>query len=261
MKKSTNFIFVFLLFSFSILRSVDVALCIVATNKYTKFVGPLVESARKFFLKGHNVKFFIFTDTKFLMEGNDINVLYWPHMPWPLSTMYRCAAYLNHKECFEGVDYLFACDADMLFISTVGDEILGDTVGTRHPLLWNNEEVARTQFEHNIRSHACIDNPEYSTYYAGGFYGGKRENFININATIVEWIHKDLSINIIPQWHDESYLNKYFYINSPQVSLDSSYCSAEVAPDLSLMPWYVNPENKKLLALDKNKKEVREHHA
>jgi hypothetical protein len=39
-----------------------VALCIIATNGYIDFVDPLLVSADKYFLQGHDVEYHVFTN-------------------------------------------------------------------------------------------------------------------------------------------------------------------------------------------------------
>ena len=36
----------------------------IATGKYIDFIAPLIASARKYFLKGHQVTFYVFTDNQ-----------------------------------------------------------------------------------------------------------------------------------------------------------------------------------------------------
>jgi len=61
-------------------------------------------------------------------------------------------------------------------------------------------------------------------------------------------IDRDLKNNLIAQWHDESHLNRYFIDNCPSKILPPSYCYGE---GMRL------PFQKKLIALDKNHKEMR----
>ena len=65
---------------------------------------------------------------------------------------------------------------------------------------------------------------------------------------ITENIYQDLKNNIIAIWHDESHLNRFYIDNKPTLILSPSYCYPE--------SWNL-PYKKRLLALDKNHKEVR----
>jgi histo-blood group ABO system transferase len=58
----------------------------------------------------------------------------------------------------------------------------------------------------------------------------------------------DFEKNFIAVWHDESHLNRYMIDNTPTKILTPSYCY----PENMYLPYH-----KKLLALDKNHKELR----
>ena len=110
----------------------NIGLLIMATGKYTVFLPQLLASADKYFLPGHNRTYFIFTDGQ-VPQGDNIIRIEQKRLGWPYDTMMRFAVYANAAKYFANCDYLFACDADMLFVDIVGDEILGKRVATRHP--------------------------------------------------------------------------------------------------------------------------------
>lgn len=226
----------------------NVGLLVVATGKYISFVPKLIESAEKHFCTDHNVTYYVFTDGQ--MEQSE-NLVVIPHkrLGWPYDTMMRYHAYYNNRDYYQDEDYLFACDADMLFVSSIGDEILGERVATLHPGFVN----MRGSYENDKRSLACINEDEGEFYFAGGFYGGTVQEMMKIAKTNSEKIDDDLARGIIAVWHDESHWNRYCIDNPPTVILNPSYCYPE--------NWKI-PFDKKLLALDKNHKEMREmdHH-
>ncbi len=104
------------------------------------------------------------------------------------------------------MDYLFACDADMLFVDYVGDEIMGDLVATQHPGFTKK----RGTYEYRQDSTAYVAPDEGECYFAGGFYGGKKEAFLTMMRGLVNNIQIDLDNDLIAVWHDESHLNRYF---------------------------------------------------
>jgi histo-blood group ABO system transferase len=121
------------------------------------------------------------------------------------------------------MDYLFACDADMLFVDYVGDEILHDRVGTLHP----GFTTRRGTYDKNPLSKAYVNEHEGTHYFAGGFYGGTQENFIALLEVLTNNIQYDLNHKIVALWHDESHLNRYFIDHEPTCILNTSYCYAE----------------------------------
>ena len=245
-------------------EQLHIGLCIVGTGKYITFVKPLLDSAEKYFCPHHRKSYFIFTDSTSeglsdLLESSyadNIVITYQKRLGWPYDTLMRFSIYNQHKDLFASTDYMFATDADMLFIGTEGDEILQNRVATQHPgfkkniPLWGSEPA----YDRNKKSTAYVAYNEGTHYFAGGFYGGTTQEFIKMADIITRNILIDIEKqNYIAVWHDESHLNRYFIDNTPSIILDRSYCYPE------------NGEQKgyptcsaKLLALDKNHKEMRE---
>jgi len=225
------------------LHAVHVGILIVATGKYISFVKPLIASAEQHLLPSHQKTYFIFTDGQAPVGHNVVSV-YQQRLGWPYDTLMRCSIYVEHPELYTSIDYLFALDADMLFVDTVGDEILGDRVATRHPGFVGR----RGTYEADACSTACVRDHEGIYYFAGGFHGGSRDEFLRLASTMYHNILKDLEHDFIAVWHDESHLNRYFIDNAPTVVLNPSYCY----PGNKRIPFA-----KKLVALDKNHAEYR----
>lgn len=224
-----------------------IGLLVIATGKYDQFIPPLYKSMKKYFMKGHDVKMFVFTD-KEMPKKDDLIVLKHKHEPWPNPTLKRYHVFDKYKNTLSEMDYLYYCDADMLFVNNVGDEILPDNeselVGTKHPAFFLGK---RGTYETNANSTAFVLNNEGKVYFAGGFNGGTSNAFLKMSEIIKNNVDKDLENQLIAVWHDESHINRYFIDNPPKV-LNPSYCYPE--------SWNL-PFEKKLLALDKNHTEIR----
>jgi histo-blood group ABO system transferase len=222
-----------------------VGMLVIATRKYIRYVAPLWESARKYFLHGHDVTMFVFTDQPDVPAGT-IRVQH-EHLPWPGPTLMRYHAFCKHAEVLSKQDYLYYSDADMLFVDAVGDEILGDLVATIHPGFYNKP---REQFSYETRPECMAYMPPGygDRYYAGGFNGGRAARFLSMAKEISGWIDEDARKGLVAVWHDESHMNKYMAGNNPTVKLNPSYCFPE--------SWNL-PFPKKLLALDKNHEAMR----
>ena len=126
----------------------------------------------------------------------------------------------------------------MQFVATVGDEILADLVGTLQP----NYLFDPKPYETNPLSTSCINRGEGKHYFAGAFYGGKREHVLKLFETTSTNITIDLARGVIASVHDESHLNRYFIDHEPALVLNPSYCHFE--------SWQ-SPYPKKLIAFDK----------
>jgi histo-blood group ABO system transferase len=220
-----------------------IGLCIVATGKYIDFAHNLIRSARHYFCPNHNVTYFLFTDQ--LVEPTpDIIVLPHRRLGWPYDTMMRFHIYDAFQKELRAMDYVFATDADMLFVDSVGDEILAERVGTQHPGFVGQRG---TYEANNALSCAYVRPQEGTVYFAGGFYGGTSQEFLTMVAALKQAVNRDLlNLDYIAVWHDESHLNRYFIDNPPTVTLSPSYCY----PESLCLPY-----TKKLLALDKNHQE------
>ncbi len=221
-----------------------VGLLIMATGKYTGFLEKLCASADKYFLLNHERTYFIFTDGQ-VPKSDHIVRIEQKRLGWPFDTMMRFKVYYAAAAAFEDMDYLFATDADMLFVDPVGDEILGERVATHHPGFCLPEQ-RRDDYDRNELSCAFVPQGHGAHYFCGGFYGGTKDEFLKMARTCNERIEQDLARNIIAKWHDESHLNRYFIDNPPTVILSPSYCYPEYW-NLPFMP--------KVLALSKNHKE------
>lgn len=222
-----------------------IGLLIIATAKYVKYIQPLIDSADEFFMKDSDVTYFLFTDSEFDYTSNrNIIKINKKHQVWPFSTLLRYNSFHVNREILKGMDYLFYCDVDMLFNDFVSEDILSDRVGVIHPGFIGNKG---TPEEREI-STAYIPKDVNNNYYCGGFNGGSSVEFLKLSEILDSNIKKDLSKNIVAIHNDESHLNRYFLDNPPTKILDSSYCYPE-SVNLDLP--------KRLIALDKNHKEIR----
>lgn len=222
-----------------------IGVLVVATNKYIKYTFPLWESIKTHFLKNHEVKMFVFTDKPDVPAGT-VRVEQ-AHMEWPKTTLLRHHIFLNNRAVLEEMDYLYYSDADMLFVDTVGDEVLGDLVATTHPGFYNKPRH-EWSYETRPESTAYIPPHEGRGYYCGGFNGGKKDVYLKMGETVRANIDADAAKGIVAVWHDESHWNKYLTRHPPTTILSPSYCYPE--------SWNI-PFHKRLLALDKNHAEMR----
>lgn len=223
-----------------------VAVVAICLNKpYWPFISEMITSARKFFLKGHQVDFILWTD---MPEDSPIDAKIIPTEPmtWPMPTLHRYHLFLRQEELLKEYDYVYYIDADMKFVSRVGDEVIGNLVCAPHPGYYVKKAFV-PPYEPNKKSTAYIPRPGKVVeeggvkrlmpfYAAGGFQGGRSDKFIEAMKVMSEMIDKDFKNGYIPIWNDESVWNKYLFLNPPDVYLDPSY----VYPD-SLISAYYRP--------------------
>ncbi len=222
-----------------------IALVSICLNQpYHPYLGAMIASARQFFLKGHEVDYFSWSD----MPVDSIpGVTIIPTQPfeWPLPTLHRFHLFLNQEEKLKEYDFIFYCDADMLFVSKVGDEVLGEGLtAALHPMYALRREY-HPPYEPNAKSQAYIHRPGRiievagkkrfePLYFAGGFQGGRSDDFIKAMKKMKEMIDKDFQNNYMPIWNDESIWNKYLLNHPPSVVLSPSY----IYPDSLISAYY-----------------------
>lgn len=222
-----------------------IAICVLSLNEpYWQYAKPLIESARKFLLKGHDVDFLLFsdmpTDTKI-----DAKIIPTEKAEWPLPTLMRYSVMLRQEELLSTYDYIYFCDCDMKFVSRVGDEILGDLVAAQHPMYAIRKDYI-PPYEPNDKSTSFIPRLGKVTvengqkryiplYLGGGFQGGRSDVWIRAMKEMKEMIDKDFTENnYIPIWNDESAWNAYLFKNPPSLVLSPSY----IYPDSLVRAYY-----------------------
>lgn len=227
-----------------------VAMLFICLNEpYWEFIGKAVSGAKQFFLPGHNVDYFLWSDIP-EAKTKEMGVKLFPTEPieWPYPTLFRYHMFTQQEDAFKDYDYVFYCDADMLFANMVGDEILGEGLtAAQHPMYALRENL-QYPTEPNPESTAFIKRPGMygvkngkpffqPMYYAGGFQGGKTKDFFKAANEIKKNIDKDLdSKKYIARWNDESHWNRYLFDNPPSVVLSPAY----IYPD-SLIKEYYEP--------------------
>ncbi|MEE6522846.1 hypothetical protein FKM82_021484 [Ascaphus truei] len=212
-------------------RGVRIGLTMFAIKKYTVFVKTFLETAEKFFMVGHKVNYYVFTDRAkeipniTLSEGRRLVVLDVPsYKRWQDVTMRRMEMIHNYsRELFiNEVDYLVCVDVDMRFNDHVGVEILSNVFGALHPGFFGASRPEFT-YERRSQSQACIPTDEGDFYYAGGYFGGIVEEVYKLTNHCHQAMMTDKENNIEAVWHDESHLNKYFLYHKPTKILSPEY--------------------------------------
>lgn len=213
-----------------------IGLLSIATGRYLEFLPEFTRSARRYFFADHDVTHFVFTDAARL----NVPAVRLPirHENWPLVTLKRYHYFSSQADILSDFDYLFYVDVDMRFVAPCGEEILPSAVqrlvGVEHPWCYRRRDGLarwltrrpRLPFERDRRSLACVDDPSHKVYYAGGFNGGRADSVLTMARSLRDAIDHDLARGIVAVWHDESHLNRYFYVHKPR-TLAPSYCYPE----------------------------------
>lgn len=208
-----------------------IAINIIATNKYILFLDELCKTIGESFSTDDEITIVVYTNLDIPehiisenkgMHFRKAEIL---HEPWPFTTLRRFQYFLTEREFLDSCDYSYYIDADSRMIGNVGDLIFptDGTIGTIHPCLYGGVGTP----ERNPQSKAYIPNSANNRYYCGGFFGASGRNFTRMAESISTNIDDDLSRGIIAIWHDESHLNRYFFDNPPEISLEYPFAIGE----------------------------------
>ncbi|XP_053325162.1 histo-blood group ABO system transferase 2-like [Spea bombifrons] len=236
-----------------------IGLFVFAVKKYIRFLGPFLKSAERYFMVGHKVRYYVFTDK--------VAEVKWPKMAenrilvlrevtadqrWQDVSMRRMQVLTNltRGELQTDVDYLVCADVDMVFADHVGVEILGERVATIHPGYFLKQPLSFS-YERRPISNAYIPYGDGDFYYMAAFYGGTVDEIYKLSTACQEGIVSDKKKDIEAVWQEESHLNKYLVYNKPTKVLSPEYIWDTDLPNGNLV------QKKRFLAVHKNHEEVR----
>lgn len=240
-------------------KNTRIGLFVFAVKKYIQFLGPFLESAERFFMVGHNVTYYVFTDR--------LNEVVKPNMGdgrilqlhkvsadqrWQDVSMRRIEilTVLTKQQLPKEIDYLVCADVDMVFNDHMGVEILGDLIATLHPGFFL-VEPHQFSYERRPISAAYIPFGKGDFYYMAALYGGKVEEIHKLSIACQHGIMEDKKKEIEAVWQEESHLNRYLVYNKPTKVLSPEYLWDTDLPNSELI------KRRRFLAVHKNHKEVR----
>lgn len=206
----------------------------ICTGDYIIFWRNFYLSMEQYFLKGHEVHYFVFTDAQEVF-GEDTNSrihkIYQEHLWWPNSTLMRFHIFLRQQDNLRKMDYLFFFNANLEVFGVIWDEFLPMQewlLFCQHPGFYN-KSVKDFTYERRGVSEAYIPSGMGKIYVAGGLNGWKTNIFLEMCENIKQKIDLDNTKGIIALWHDESHINRYVANLG-----DNAY--------KILDPWYLFPE-------------------
>lgn len=207
------------------------AIVTVATGEYKQYVPELVETAQKYF----DCHIYLFTDSpdNFLLKNEvkiggyqNMTIIKVPHLGWPKTPLLRWEMFDKNKKVFKE-RYIFMLDADTRFMRHIynDESVNGYRVGVLH----RNITRYRKDFnyESRVKSTAYVKPDEGEKYYACGFCGGQKEQFLRLVEYMVQNIKQDAENGIRAIWGDESHINRYFINNTPTLTLPPSFMCPE----------------------------------
>jgi len=134
--------------------------------------------------------------------------------PWPIVTLFKMK-YIETYQC--NCDYVFYFNANSEILDSDYSWFDKDKLNLTYHKDWfdHNEDptVFLEPYMDNPNSVSYFGTKDY-TYVQAAFFGGNAELVYNMCKEVNEMINIDLCNNIIPRYHDETYLNKYNYLHN-----------------------------------------------
>ncbi|XP_063795790.1 histo-blood group ABO system transferase 2-like [Pseudophryne corroboree] len=240
-------------------KDTRIGLFVFAVKKYIRFLLPFLESAEQFFMVGHKVTYYVFTDkvndvvkpklaTDRILQLHEVTA----DQRWQDVSMRRMEALtlFTKEQMQKEIDYLICADVDMVFNDHMGVEILGDLVATLHPGFFLSERESFT-YERRPISAAYIPDSQGDFYYMAALYGGKVEEIYKLSLACQKGITEDKKKSIEAVWQEESHLNRYLVYNKPTKVLSPEYLWDTNLPHGEFI------KKRRFLAVHKNHNEVR----
>ncbi|KAM9267499.1 LOW QUALITY PROTEIN: histo-blood group ABO system transferase 1-like [Morus bassanus] len=189
---------------------------IFAVKKYVQFIEGFMSSANKYFLAGHQVNFYLFTDNaeqiSYLQKAPE-NCLYVipvqnhsQRQYISTSCMDIISRYIRSQFQYE-VNYLYSY-IDVQLFEHIGVEIIDTLVGTISSWQYMAHYESKS-YETYTESQAAIPEGEEDFYNTASLYGGSVAVVYKLTRACFEGVMEDRENGTEARWHDESHLNKH----------------------------------------------------
>ncbi|XP_078095181.1 N-acetyllactosaminide alpha-1,3-galactosyltransferase-like isoform X2 [Mustelus asterias] len=215
-------------------QNVVIGLTVFAVGKYLDmYLESFLVSADEHFMPGLSVIYYVFVDElpkldslrlrpnvrrklkKFQVDR---------HKRWQDISMFRMKTIsrLIEDHVKHEADYVFCFDVDQRFQGRFGTEALSESVALLHAWFYRRPKFMYT-YDHNPLSAAYLD-AEGDFYYHAAVFGGTWQSVKNLTESCDRGVMQDKQKNVEALWHDESHLNKYFWLHKPTKLLSPEYC-------------------------------------
>ncbi|KAM4884571.1 histo-blood group ABO system transferase 2-like [Sylvia borin] len=202
-----------------------------AVEKYVQFIEGFMRSANKYFLAGHHVNFYLFTDNPErishlqMAPENQLFVIRVQNDPrWqdiPRSRMDILSSCI-HSQFQHEVDYLYCVDIDVQLLAHIGVEIIDSLVATISSWQLTPQHEDRA-YETHPGSQAATLEGQGDFHYTASFYGGSVAEVYKLTRACSQGEMEDRQNGIEAWWHHESHLNRYLLHHRPTRLLSPEY--------------------------------------
>lgn len=157
-----------------------------------------------------------------IVEGNTSYIVHKiPHYPWPIITLFKMKYILDYRiPC----DYICYVNGNLQInpkfdFSKINEYIDLDKLNvTRHSwyLVDTFEDKNGSAYDKGLKKESRSYIPEPYIYIQAAFFIGPTMLVRRMCEDVCNMCEADLKENIIPNYHDESYLNRYIYVRSKE---------------------------------------------
>lgn len=188
----------------------NIGIYYIATSNYKEGFKHFMQNIKCLF-PNHHKTIFVLSDG--LQEWNGYKeagitcvVHNIQHFPWPIITLFKMKYILDYWD--DTVEYVFYFNGNLQYNPQYGLPIINKLCVSTHCFSSDDDCYDGHRFA-NINEHtvAYIDKPY--KYVHGGLFLGPSPIVKKMCKEVCRMCEMDLQNNIIPQWHDESYLNKW----------------------------------------------------
>ncbi len=238
----------------------------VATNKYIDYWEELATSLDTCCpSEGIKVKMYVFTDqverAKFhadTLQNITVEAIKIESYKWPEATLYRYRIFEKQLPLIRE-ELLMHLDADMKvakwFTQDIPDDLTKGIGLVSHPGYYRPKSWSKVQFycknprkfwadfrmmfieggigswDRNSDSLVFVPRHSRTNYVCGGTWIGLRDPFVAMVNQLSQMEQASTNKGIMPRWHDESILNKWFADNQPSL-LSPAFCFDPTYPQL-----------------------------
>ncbi|XP_067873563.1 N-acetyllactosaminide alpha-1,3-galactosyltransferase-like isoform X7 [Heterodontus francisci] len=196
------------------------------------YLEGFLMSADKHFMPGFSVIYYVFVDDLLKLKGLRLSgrrkvksFKVEKHKRWQDISMFRMKTiskliddHIRHE-----ANYVFCFDVDQRFEGRFGTETLSESVALLHAWFYRRPKFLYS-YDLNPHSAAYMGTTAGDFYYHAAVFGGTWQCVKNLTETCHRGIMQDKQNNVEALWHDESHLNKYFWLHKPTKVLSPEYC-------------------------------------
>ncbi|XP_048471109.1 alpha-1,3-galactosyltransferase 2 [Rhincodon typus] len=215
-------------------QNIVIGLTVFAVGKYLDlYLETFLASADEHFMPGFSVVYYIFVDDLLKFERLNLqpnarrkikSFQVKMHKRWQDISMSRMETIskLIEDHVKHEASYVFCFDVDQRFQGRFGTETLSESVAVLHAWYYRRPKFMYS-YDRNPQSAAYLGS-RGDFYYHAAVFGGTWQSVRNLTESCSRGILQDKQKNVEAAWHDESHLNKYFWLHKPTKVLSPEYC-------------------------------------